>query len=184
MWPLENTGQPHSPPARARGGSHRGLRRIMTPCTNLLISSVRGVYKRILVGVDWSEASLRAARRAAELASRLGAEIRLLTVVPPPTVLLGELLTPEIVDTSPLVEAARRRLDELSRHLAGDYGVEVSYDVMRGEPANTLVEYATSGGYDLLVLGRRGLSGIDRLFLGSVTKKVLERSKVDVLVIT
>jgi len=141
------------------------------------------MYKRVLVGIDWSDASLKAARKAAGLASRLGAEVTLLTVVPPPTVFLGELLTPEIVDTTPLVEAAREKLEELSKKLGEEYGVRVEYAVTLGDPANTLVEYAVTGGFDLLVLGRRGLSGLDRLFLGSVTKKVLERTKIDVLVV-
>jgi len=141
------------------------------------------VYKRVLVGIDWSEASLKAARRAAELASRLGAEVTLLTVVPPPAVFLGELLTPQVIDTTPLVQAARERLDEFSKKLKEEYKVEVDYAVMLGDPADTLVEYAVSGGFDLLVMGRRGLSGLDRLFLGSVTKKVLERTKIDVLVV-
>jgi len=137
----------------------------------------------VLVGIDWSEASLKAARKAAELASKLGAEVTLLTVVPPPAVFLGELLTPEIIDTTPLVQAAREKLDEFSRKLKEEYKVEVDYAVMIGDPADTLVEYAVSGGFDLLVMGRRGLSGLDRLFLGSVTKKVLERTKIDVLVV-
>lgn len=141
------------------------------------------MYRKILVGVDWSEASLRAARRAASLASKLGARLTLLTVVPPPTVMLGELLSPSVIDTTPLLEAARERLESLSGRLREEYGVEVDYDAVLGEPADSIVEYAVEGGYDLIVLGRRGLSGLDRLFLGSITRKVLERARVDVLVI-
>lgn len=140
------------------------------------------MYRKILVGVDWSEASLRAARRAASLASKLGARLTLLTVVPPPTVMLGELLSPSVIDTTPLLEAARERLESLSGRLREEYSVEVDYDAVLGEPADSIVEYAVEGGYDLIVLGRRGLSGLDRLFLGSITRKVLERTRVDVLV--
>jgi len=141
------------------------------------------VYSKVLVGVDWSEPSLRAARRAAELASRLGARVTLLTVVPPPAVFLGELLAPEIIDTTPLVREARERLDSLARRLREEYGVEVDYDAVLGEPADTIVSFAVEGGYDLIVMGRRGLSPIEKIFLGSITRKVLERSPVDVLVV-
>lgn len=140
------------------------------------------MYRKILVGVDWSEASLRAARKAANLASKLGARLTLLTVVPPPTVLLGELLSPNVIDTTPLLEAARERLESLSKRLGEEYGVEADYDAILGEPADSIVDYAVEGGYDLIVLGRRGLSGLDRLFLGSITRKVLERTSIDVLV--
>ncbi len=141
------------------------------------------MYSKILVGVDWSEASLRAASKAADLAAKLGAGLTLLTVVPPPTVFLGELLSPEIVDTSPLVEAARKRLESLAARLREEKGVEVDWDAVIGEPSDSIIDYAVEGGYDLIVLGRRGLSRLDRLFLGSITKKVLEKTPIDVLVV-
>ena len=143
------------------------------------------MYKKILVGIDWSNASLKAAERAADLAYKMEAELTLLTVVPPPTVFLGELLTPEIIDTSPLAEATREKLGQLAEKLkAGREGLKVNYDVIIGEPGDELVEYAVDNGYDLVVLGKRKLSGLERFILGSVTKKVLEKSPIDLLIVT
>ncbi len=141
------------------------------------------MYKKVLVGVDWSEASLKAVRKASELASKIGASLTLMTVIPPPTVFLGELLTPEVVDTSPLRKAAEERLARLSREVGEEYGVQADYVVVIGDPARELVSYATENGYDLIVLGKRRMSGIERFILGSVTKKVLENSLIDVLVV-
>ena len=42
--------------------------------------------------------------------------------------------------------------------------------------ARGIVEEARSG-YDLIVLGRRGLSGIKEFFLGSISQKVLQSAK-------
>ncbi len=143
------------------------------------------MYKKILVGIDWSNASLKAAERAADLAHKMEAELTLLTVVPPPTVFLGELLTPEIVDTTPLAEATREKLGQLAEKLkASREGLKVNYDVIIGEPGDELVEYAVDYGYDLVVLGKRKLSGLERFILGSVTKKVLEKSPIDLLIVT
>ncbi len=143
------------------------------------------MYKKILVGIDWSNASLKAAERAADLAYKMEAELTLLTVVPPPTVFLGELLTPEIIDTSPLAEATREKLGQLAEKLkASREGLKVNYDVIIGEPGDELVEYAVDNGYDLVVLGKRKLSGLERFILGSVTKKVLEKSPIDLLIVT
>ncbi len=143
------------------------------------------MYKKILVGIDWSNASLKAAERAADLAYKMEAELTLLTVVPPPTVFLGELLTPEIVDTTPLAEATREKLGQLAEKLkASREGLKVNYDVIIGEPGDELVEYAVDYGYDLVVLGKRKLSGLERFILGSVTKKVLEKSPIDLLIVT
>lgn len=143
------------------------------------------MYKKILVGVDWSEASLKAARRAAEVASNAGAELTLITVVPPPTAFLGELMTPEIVDTAPLVESSKERLEKLAKELIREYGLTtVSTDVIVGEPSDVIVDYAVEEGYDLIVLGKRKLSSLERFILGSITKKVVEKSPIDVLIIT
>jgi len=143
------------------------------------------VYKKILVGIDWSNASLKAAERAADLAYKMEAELTLLTVVPPPTVFLGELLTPEIIDTTPLAKATREKLEQLAEKLkANREGLKVNYEVIIGEPGDELVEYAVDNGYDLVVLGKRKLSGLERFILGSVTKKVLEKSPIDLLIVT
>lgn len=143
------------------------------------------MYKKILVGVDWSDASLKAARRAAEVASNARAELTLITVVPPPTAFLGELMTPEIVDTAPLVESSKERLKKLAEELIREYGLTtVSTDVIVGEPSDVIVDYAVEGGYDLIVLGKRRLSSLERFILGSITKKVVEKSPIDVLIIT
>ena len=143
------------------------------------------MYRKILVGIDWSEASLKACDKAADLAYKMGAKLTLLTVVPPPTVFLGEMLTPELVDTSPMSEAARKRLLELSSQLSKNReGLEIEYAVTIGDPGEELVNYALENGYDLIVLGKRKLSGLERFILGSVTKKVLEKSPVDMLIVT
>lgn len=142
------------------------------------------MYKKILVGVDFSDASLRAARRAAELAKNSGAELTLITVIPPPTAFLGELMTPEIIDTTPLLESSRKRLGELAEELKKETRVEhVTVEVVVGEPSDTIIDFAVQEGYDLIVLGKRRLSGLERFILGSITKKIVEKSPIDVLII-
>ncbi len=140
------------------------------------------MYKNILVGIDGSEASVKAAKKALDLAKELDAAVTFLTVVPPPTVLFGELLTPEVIDISPLVKAARESLESLKKRLQKE-GIKINVEVLIGEPSEVIVDYAESGEFDLIVLGRSGMSRIERLFIGSVTKKVLERAKSDVLVV-
>ncbi|MCE4601237.1 MAG: universal stress protein [Desulfurococcales archaeon] len=142
------------------------------------------MYKKLLVGVDWSEASLKAVEKAVEMAKAMGSKLVLVTVVPPPTVFLGEAMAPEVVDTTPLVEATRRKLSELADRYREEHKVEVLVEVIVGEPSESIVEYATEIEADLIVLGKRRLSGIERFILGSVTKKVVEKSPVDVLIVT
>lgn len=53
---------------------------------------------------------------------------------------------------------------------------------IKGRTAETLMEYAEDNGYDLIIIGSAGKSGV-REYLGSVSHKVIHKSKIPVLVI-
>lgn len=141
------------------------------------------VYRKILAGFDGSPASLAAVEKAADIARGVGAELIVLSVVPPPSVMLGELMAPQLIDPKPLVRAAEEALAKLAERLEREKGVKPRTLVVMGDPGETIVDVAGEEGVDLIVVGRRGLSRLERLFVGSVTKKVLERAHVDVLVV-
>jgi len=46
-----------------------------------------------------------------------------------------------------------------------------------GHPAQIIINEACEGGYDMIVIGSRGLSGLQRLFLGSVSSAVVQQAK-------
>jgi nucleotide-binding universal stress UspA family protein len=71
---------------------------------------------------------------------------------------------------------------EAVRH-AGS-GVTLETAVIAGEPTAAIVEAARAGGYDLLVIGNRGMTGIARVLrLGSVPNKVMHRLPCNLLVV-
>lgn len=71
-----------------------------------------------------------------------------------------------------------------ARDIANQAGVAgVSTRSANGDAANEIVSAAKAAGADLIVLGRRGLSGIAELLLGSVSQKVLHQAQVDVLTV-
>ncbi len=118
------------------------------------------LYERILVGTDGSATADKAVRRAAELARATGAALTILSV--------GEGDHPaEIV----------------GRAAAEHDGVEISTEVRRGDPASVLVEMAEHEGYDLLVVGNRGMTGAARFFLGSVPNKVSHHARCSLLIV-
>ena len=142
------------------------------------------MYTCILVGFDGSEASKRAVERAAGLAEKLGARLRIVTVVPPPTVFLGELLLPEVIPAEDVVKAVREGLEKLAREVRERHtGLTVETDVVEGDPAEGLLEAAREAGCGLIVVGRRG-RGLAEKLLGSVSAKLVQKaSGVDVLVV-
>jgi nucleotide-binding universal stress UspA family protein len=139
---------------------------------------------RILVPIDGSELSLKAAESAAELAQRLVAAVTLLTVVEPP-----EAAAAYVTQTA--LEEVRRglwRASEEMLHQAaarmGSLQPPVATRVVWGSPAAAIAAEADAG-YQLVVMGSRGLGAepIDRQLLGSVAERVLRRTHCPVLII-
>lgn len=130
-------------------------------------------YASVLLAADGRPGSARATDCAFDLAGAYGASLHLLSVVDERTARHAALKT-----------ALQRELTETQRRLearAARSGVDVSAVQREGRPANEILAYAESTGVDLLVLGTRGLTGLDRLVLGSVAAAVLRRSSVPVL---
>lgn len=119
------------------------------------------VYERILVGTDGSPTAAKAVDRAAELAASVKARLTVVSV--------GERGRAEQV-----VEAEKQRL-------AASVGIDVDTTTAVGDPAGVLAELAA--GYDLLVVGNKGMTGASRFFLGSVPNKVSHHSPCSLLIV-
>jgi nucleotide-binding universal stress UspA family protein len=137
--------------------------------------------KRILVGVDGSEASLGAARLAAQIAVRFGARLTLACVVPhlllPPD---AYGLNVEDVEQGNRAFAEKLLADSMAK--LGESGVQADTLVLSGSPAESLAEAALSGGIDLVVVGSRGRGAVARVLLGSVSDRLVHISHKPVLV--
>ncbi|BBD09185.1 universal stress protein [Desulfovibrio ferrophilus] len=136
--------------------------------------------KKILVPVDGSEPSLTAVEHAAELAALSGASILLLHCHKPVPTTLGEpnfqlVLDRLMADAELVIEIGRAPLD--------GKGVAHASKVIGGNTAQIIVEVADIEGFDLIVMGSRGLGGVKGLLLGSVTHKVLQAASCPVLVV-
>ena len=133
-----------------------------------------GEIKRILVGVDGSKCADAAAAFAGDLASKFGAKITLLYVHKPPET------TRDLPAHEPRAEAPKN-LESAEALLMGK-GVACKAMVLSGSPANLILIESTKG-YDLLVLGNRGMGAMEGFLLGSVSSKVVHHSKVPTLIV-
>lgn len=143
---------------------------------------------KILVAVDFSDRAELAYRSALGLARRFGSEIVAVHVSEVPSWPRG-LDVPmrraggemrRRVDER--VEADERRLRDFQRRFE-DRDVPVSRVVKDGHPAWGIVEAASEHAPDLVVVGSRGLSPIQRLLLGSVAARVARLVQAPVLVV-
>jgi nucleotide-binding universal stress UspA family protein len=136
-----------------------------------------------LVGVDASACSGRALRWALDDAARRGAAVHVVLALR-----LGSGHrhgeAASVVDRE-RAAAERRLATVVAEAAAGVPGVPepVTWQVVptTGRPADVLV--ARSGDVDLLVVGRRGLGGLGRLALGSVSRRCAEAARCPVVVV-
>jgi nucleotide-binding universal stress UspA family protein len=133
---------------------------------------------RILCPVDFSDISHHALAHAAAIAHWYEARLTILYVfVNVPT-----------IDVPPLVleESDRGRLMVQMRRFAAvvPAAVQVEYQLEEAAFAHdAIVEQVDAIGADLLVLGTHGRSGFQRLFLGSVSEKVIRRARCPTLIV-
>lgn len=145
------------------------------------------MFKRILVSVDFSEHALAALRLGAQMARESGAHLTVLNVVSSPHVISGELdVTP--MDTalwSDLAQELRRSSAErVNAWIRAEVPPEVESSIVlrEGYAPEEIVAQIEDGGHDLVVMGAHGRTGLRGVLLGSVTKRVMRRCPVPVLV--
>ena len=142
-------------------------------------------FRRILVAYDGSPHAKRALDAAASLAGIANSRLTVLTVVPEVSAWMlsgamgAPIDIPELQDDAK--RAATKELDEAVGSLRGDLEVEKIVEV--GRPGPDIVQRATSGENDLVVVGSRGRGEAAALFLGSVSQHVSHGSSIPVLIV-
>ena len=130
--------------------------------------------QKILIAYDGGEAAHRALDLAAELAHKFDAAVGVVSVVP---VHAGRVpVDPwddREVHTTELAEAAG---------LLRAQGIEPVMYEPAGDPAATIEKIAEEGGYDMVVVGSRGLVLLSRALQGSVSEHVATHSRTTVVV--
>lgn len=137
------------------------------------------MYDRILIPTDGSDHARRAARHGMGLAAAFDAAVDVVNVVDTERI-AGPFdaggVSEQYIER---IEDERREFVAEIAALASD-GTSVETDILRGPPADRLVEYATEHDVDLVTMGTRGTTGLERFLLGSVAEAVVRRSPVPV----
>jgi nucleotide-binding universal stress UspA family protein len=135
----------------------------------------------IVVGVDDTERSRVAARKACRLGVMLDAEVHAVFVTHVPTAMLTVLAgAPDA--TSEYAEAQRREVWESIRPVLDASEAVTTLVDLEGYPSDALVEYAEEVGAGLIVVGSRGRGDLASLVLGSTSHRVVNQASCDVLV--
>jgi len=140
-------------------------------------------FKRLLVPIDFSDASISAFSTALDLAAALAAEIRVIHIhqLQVPYVGDGGFYVPEM-DEDEAQEERKKELDEfVKKHGSGD--ITIDSEVRLGDPETEINEVADEFQVDLIVMGTHGRSGLSHLLMGSVTENVIRHTNVPVMVV-
>lgn len=135
--------------------------------------------KKILLAYDGSEAADKAYRHALDLADKYGAELWVLAVASPPE--FGD-----DVEIETVLDNAREHYEQQFVSLkeqAAVHGIQPRFEIAVGHPAEQIIYHAEQDEVDLIVMGHRGKTFLQRWLLGSVTKRVIAYAHCAVLVV-
>jgi nucleotide-binding universal stress UspA family protein len=138
--------------------------------------------RKIVVATDFSPESDRALDEAVHLARRLDAALDLLHVREPFAYATANALMAVPERTEEYMDWVDQSLDE-RRDRVASLGVPCITNSLHGFAATLIVEHATKAGADLILLGRHGRGRLPTHLLGSVAKRVVEKSHCPVLVV-
>jgi nucleotide-binding universal stress UspA family protein len=130
---------------------------------------------RVLLPTDGSEDSRLAARAAADLSEKAGAELHLVHAwqsVPHP-----------VIDSDYYEAGAKRLLKEETEFVSGSGGTVSEAHLVMGAPVDAILDLGEELGADLIVMGSRGHGPLARLILGSVSEGVVHHASCPVLVL-
>jgi nucleotide-binding universal stress UspA family protein len=137
-------------------------------------------YKKVLIAVDGSESSMHALRESLKLANNEQSWITVLSVIPTYEGDLGATWITNVKEA--LAKPCKIALLEAEK-LAKDERVSIKTVCEEGEIHERIVDLADAENCDLIVMGRKGISGLEKVLVGSVTARVIGHSQRDVLVV-
>ncbi|NLM30686.1 MAG: universal stress protein [Methanomicrobiales archaeon] len=140
------------------------------------------MFRMILVAIDGSKPADRALETAIEEARVWNAEVHVIYVIE--SGLFSSLPmdnTLEIIYS--VLQKEGEEILESAREKADAAGVPVTTHLRQGHAGSRIVSLAEDLGVDLIILGSHGKSGVDRLFLGSVTDYVVRNSSITTTVV-
>ncbi len=148
---------------------------------------------KLLVCTDGSPDSAKALEKAVEIAGGCRAdEVTVISVIankysfPETTTDRLPLTSDDIKHFENIIELERKEKNIMlaeAAKLFDEIKVNVNILIESGHPAESIARVAAEGNYDMIIIGSRGLGGLKKFFLGSVSNAVLQEASCSVLVV-
>ncbi len=136
---------------------------------------------KILVCTDGSNHSEAIIEKAVEIANRIGdVEASIIYVDDLEQSMVPSHAISHFKEEKREIE--EKILNEAKKSFEAE-GIKVDTMLEKGKPASVISRKASKGDYELIILGNRGHSGMERFFLGSVTNAVAQQTDTDVYIV-
>ncbi len=139
-------------------------------------------FQRILVGCDFSPYSELTFQYGVSLAQEFQSEVHLAHVIEPAA--YKDLLRAPMEQTEGFEQDLRKKLNEKLAEMIPEEvhnWCTLKTTLLAGQPHEELTKYAAAHDVDLIVLGVRGHSLVETLFVGSTTDRVVRKAPCPVL---
>jgi nucleotide-binding universal stress UspA family protein len=137
-------------------------------------------YRKILVAYDGSKSARNALAIASQMARENNSWIKVIAVLPSYE---GDLELVGVANIRETMEGPGRELLAEAQRIADAGDFHILTNLEQGEPFERIVHVAEEENCDLIVMGRKGLSPLERELMGSVTSRVIGHTHRDVLVV-
>jgi nucleotide-binding universal stress UspA family protein len=157
----------------------------LAPCPVLVVKRPLTAIKNVVLAVDRSKPSRAAAKFLWSRFLPESARVTVLSVAEPPVTELAEkVLSKTQVEQlkQPAWELAREVVDDLAQRFLQE-GYAAHGEVQSDHVTETILKFVTAAAADLLVVGSRGMTGSERLALGSVSEALVKYAPCSVLIV-
>jgi nucleotide-binding universal stress UspA family protein len=148
----------------------------------LRLPEINSEIGSLLVAVDGSAGSERALAYANLIAGKFGARVVVVVAYDPPVTVRRRGIL-EVEGARAEMEADAKEIASEAVQLLTGVGLEASATVVRGDPAEAIIETGETEGVDMIVMGRRGMGRLKGLLVGSVSERVVRHSAIPVVLV-
>lgn len=147
------------------------------------------MINKILIALDGSDPANKALNFALDIAEKFSAEVLIVTVVHetflPYIAIPGSIVPPTLANFSEELKESHEIVlkEALEESKKRNPDLKISTKLFKGHASDVIVESAKEEKVDLIVVGSRGLSGVKRFFLGSVSHNVAHHCECPVLIV-
>jgi len=142
-------------------------------------------FKRVLCGIDFSEASIRAFQTAVEFARQSKAALHVLHVIEAQPVVAGWLPANGLSEVTLIIEekansAMKALMKSSSRELKD---LKVTTEINDGRAFVEIIKRAQEWKADLIVVGAKGAASVEEIVAGGTAENVVRKAQCSVLIV-